>query len=129
MFGAPAGDQAIAVAPGPNGTTAFASPRLRIWQWPDGPFNETRPDVDEAGTLIRTVARPELLQVQAVRFIMHVHHACLLQLLFHKRDREQQLGARDAVTTAVAGNGGHSKAPEMWIHACVRMAASLERRS
>ena len=80
VLGAPAGDQAIAIAGGPNGTTAFSSPRRRVWQWPHGPFNETRPEEDEAETLISTVARPELRQVQAVCFKMHAHYACTLCL-------------------------------------------------
>ena len=66
--GAPAGDQTIAIAKHPRGAIALSSPRLRVWQWPNGPFNMTSEETEEAETLILTVARPELRDIQAVRF-------------------------------------------------------------
>lgn len=64
--GAPAGDQAIAIAKNPRGATAASSPRLRVWQWPGGPFTMTSAEVDETETLIMTVGRPELRDIQEV---------------------------------------------------------------
>lgn len=71
--GAPAGDQAIAIAKNPRGATAASSPRLRVWQWPGGPFTMTSAEVDETETLIMTVGRPELRDIQEVRSTMPSH--------------------------------------------------------
>lgn len=57
LEGEPAGDQTVAVAPGPNGTEVFSRPVRQVFQWPDGPFTATQ-NVTE-GFLSGTVAPVE----------------------------------------------------------------------
>ena len=65
VYGEPAGDRAVAISP--NRTEIVASPRMRVWLWPDGPFVMTDPNVGIAESIITVTARPILQSIQDVR--------------------------------------------------------------
>lgn len=65
VLGEPAGNQAVSISP--NGTEAYASPRLELWQWPDGPAVMSDEDTSIARFIIENIARPQLETIQNVR--------------------------------------------------------------
>ena len=65
VYGQPAGDQAVAISP--DRTEVFSSPRMTVWQWPDGPTVMSDAQTEIADAVITNVARPELASIQSVR--------------------------------------------------------------
>ena len=63
--GEPAGDQEVAISMVKS--EVYASPRMRVWVWPDGPFILSAPDVKVAEAVIMDFARPLLRAVQEAR--------------------------------------------------------------
>lgn len=119
--GAPAGDQAIAIANNPRGTTALSSPRLRVWQWPGGPFGMTGEETEEAESMILTVARPELRDIQAVWFNASAASRWLRIIPGHRGRialHENLLTGRDATEN---GDGFICMRLGMVDHACCNM--------
>ena len=56
VYGEPAGDQAVAIAPGRKGSAVYAEPRIRVWQWPGGPTTQTKSKSATASFLKKEVA-------------------------------------------------------------------------
>ena len=63
--GEPAGDREVSISL--VETEIYASPRMRVWVWPEGPFVMTEPDVGVAETVTINFARPLLRAIQDVR--------------------------------------------------------------
>ena len=63
--GEPAGDQEVAISL--VDTEILASPRMRVWVWPDGPFVMSAPEVEVAEAFIIDFARPLLRAIQEAR--------------------------------------------------------------
>ena len=65
VYGEPAGDREVAISL--VDTEVYASPRMRVWVWPEGPFVMTAPDVGVAENVTINFARPLLRAIQDVR--------------------------------------------------------------
>ena len=72
VLGQPAGDQAVAISL--VETEIFASPQMRVWVWPEGPFVMSAPEVEVAEAVINSVARPVLRSIQDVRLSASASH-------------------------------------------------------
>lgn len=58
VLGEPAGVRAIGIDP--YGTEVFASPRIEVWQWPQGTPVLSNPDTAVAENVIINIARPQV---------------------------------------------------------------------